>query len=66
MKATIKISDFNFQPSGHGHYKVTYTSPLTNKSWMRTTSDMRLIDLTKNSDEPRKSDLIILKKMCKN
>lgn len=66
MKTTIKITDFNFKPSGYGHYIVTYTSPVTGKSWTKTTSDMPLIDATKNADTPKKYDLITLKKLCKN
>jgi hypothetical protein len=64
---TVKttINDFYFQFAGSGHYKVTYTSPATGKQWTRTTSDMPLIDATKNADEPKRSDLIELKNMCK-
>lgn len=65
MKTTISISDFSFQISGYGHYKVTYTSPVTGKSWMATTNDMPLIDNTKNSSEPKKRDLEILKRVAK-
>jgi hypothetical protein len=57
MKTAISISDFQFSPAGYGHYKVTYTSPVTGKSWKRMTSDMSLIDATKNADEPLKKDL---------
>ena len=63
---TIKLSDFTFQFSGYGHYEVTYTSPVTGKSFMRTTDNMPLIDATKNADEPKKSDLTRLKSYCKN
>jgi hypothetical protein len=66
MKTTIKLSDFSFQFSGHGHYNVTYTSPTTGKSWTKKISDMQLIDATKNADEPKKCHLIELKKLCKN
>ena len=67
MKATnrISISDFSFQFSGYGHYKVTYTSPVTGSSWTATTHDMPLIDETKNADEPKIKDLNRLKAMCK-
>jgi hypothetical protein len=64
MKTTI--SDFTFTFSGHGHYKVTYTSPVTGKIWTRTTDDMPLIDVTKNADNPKRKDLNELKKLCKN
>jgi len=60
MKNLITLSDFNFQFTGHGHYKVTY------KKWSKTTSDMQLIDATKNSDSPKIKDLNELKRMCKN
>lgn len=29
MRAKTSIYDFSFIPSGYGHYKVTYTSPVT-------------------------------------
>lgn len=66
MENTIKITDFSFMPSGYGHYKVKYTSPKTLKSWGTTTSNMRLIDLTQNAENPKVKDLISLKKLCKN
>ena len=65
MKNSIKLSDFYFNFKGHGHYKVTYKSPITNKCWTSTTSDMQLIDATRNSDSPKIKDLNELKKMCK-
>ncbi len=66
MKNSIIISDFTFRPSGHGHYKVTYKSPATGKEWTTLTSNMPLIDVTKNADEPLKKDLDHLKRVCKN
>ena len=60
MKNSITLSDFNFQFTAHGHYKVTY------KKWSKTTTDMQLIDATKNSDAPKIKDLNELKRMCKN
>jgi len=62
----ILITDFTFKFSGHGHYKVTYTSPVTGKKWSQTTNNMSLIDATKNEDYPRRGDLNDLKMMCKN
>jgi len=62
----ISISDFSFQFSGYGHYKVTYQSPTTGKKWTKTTDNMPLIDCTKNADEPLIKDLNILKRMCKS
>jgi hypothetical protein len=62
----MSITEFDFYPSGYGHYRVTYTSPVTGKRWTRTTNDMPLIDATKNSDSPLKKDLQTLKYFCKN
>ena len=61
-----ELNDFTFTFSGHGHYKVTYTSPTTGKEWTRTTDNMTLIDETKNSDKPKRKDLNYLKYFCKN
>lgn len=66
MKAPkITLSDFRFKFTGAGHYKVTYTSPATYKQWTKLITDMPLIDLTKNADEPRKKDLEQLKRTVK-
>lgn len=61
-----RITDFIFSFAGYGHYKVTYTSPVTFKTWTITTSDMHLIDATKNAEEPKRKDLDALKRRCKN
>jgi hypothetical protein len=66
MRAKTSIYDFSFMRSGYGHYKVTYTSPVTGKQWTATTNDMPLIDATKNADEPKRRDLETLKRVCKN
>ena len=66
MTQLIQLSDFNFQFAGYGHYKVTYTSPVTLKSFTITTNNMCIIDETKNSDEPKKLDLLELKRICKS
>ena len=66
MKTSISISDFSFSFAGYGHYKVTYTSPITYKKWTITTNNMPLIDETKNADEPTKRALNDLKRLCKN
>jgi hypothetical protein len=66
MKNQITITDFNFEFTGYGHYKVTYTSPVTGKQWKTTTTDMQLIDDTKNSDMPKVKDLNQLKSICKS
>ena len=57
--------DFNFKFSGHGHYKVTYTSPTTGKMWQKTIDNMPLIDATKNEENPKRSDLNWLKTLVK-
>lgn len=64
MKTTLRDFDFTF--AGYGHYKVTYTSPATGKQWSATISDMELVDATKNSDNPKRKDLEMLKFICKN
>ena len=61
-----KIYDFDFELAGYGHYKVTYTSPATGKKWSVVTSDMTLVDATKNAEEPKRKDLEKLKRFCKN
>lgn len=66
MKTNISIHDFTFEFAGHGHYKVTYTSPKTGKQWHRTVNDMMLIDATKNADNPMKKDLEELKRLVKD
>lgn len=66
MRTRIQLSDFNFQLSGYGHYRVTYTSPATGKQWSMVINDMTLIDTTKNADDPKTKDLNALKWMCKN
>lgn len=60
-----QITDFRFEIAGYGHYKVTYTSPVTGKQWVKTIDNMPLIDATKNAEEPKRIDLDILKKKCK-
>jgi hypothetical protein len=59
-------SDFQFFFNGYGHYKVIYTSPITNRIWTKLTDDMPLIDATKNEDAPKRKDLEMLKFICKN
>lgn len=66
MKTRISILDFKFMIAGYGHYRVTYTSPVTGKQWSTTVNDMPLIDATKNCDNPKQKDLESLKWLCKN
>ena len=61
-----RITDFDFTFSGYGHYKVTYTSPVTGKSWKSVISDMQIIDDTKNSDNPTQVALNSLKSRVKS
>lgn len=58
--------DFDFEFAGRGHYKVTYTSPVTGKKWTCTTDDMPLIDETKREEEPTQVALKRLKNKCKH
>lgn len=62
----MEKSDFNFEFSGHGHYKVTFTSPYTGKKWSKVITDMELIDLTKGEDNPKKINLNQLKNQIKS
>ena len=67
MKATkISTSDFSFLFSGYGCYKVTYTSPLTGKSWIKTTNNMYLIDMVKGNWDAKIVHLNELKRLVKN
>lgn len=66
MRTRISISDFEFRMAGYGHYRVTYTSPVTGKQWSTVINDMTLIDATKNADEPKQKNLEALKWVCKN
>ena len=61
----IQITDFSFLPAGYGHYKVTYTSPVTGTKWSNTINDMPLVDATKNAESPRRRDLETLRRICK-
>jgi len=60
------LSDFRFTPSGYGHYKVTYTSPITGKTWTKINNDMPLVDATKNADGPTQKALNELKRLVKS
>jgi predicted Rdx family selenoprotein len=64
MKTQLKHFKFHF--AGYGHYKVTYTSPVTGKQWEKTINDMTIIDRTKNADTPTAAALLQLKKICKS
>ena len=66
MKTKISINNFSFLKTASGRYSVTYTSPVSGKSWTNSTNDMPLIDATKNEEKPKISDLNALKNICKN
>lgn len=63
--APIRLRHFTFVFVGSGQYRVTYTSPNTRKSLAATITDMTLIDKTKNSECPKRTDLERLKKAIK-
>lgn len=65
MTPKTELSDFTFKFAGHGHYKVTYTSPVTGKQWYCVTNNMPLIDDTKNAGYPKRKHLNELKQLCK-
>ena len=65
VRNKVSISDFRFIFLGKGAYNVIYTSPITGKMWKIRITDMPLIDLTKNSDSPKRKDLEALKAICK-
>jgi hypothetical protein len=62
----MKATDFTILFHGYGHFKVSYTSPITGKSWTTVTNDTQLIDAIKHNDNPKKKDLKALKSICKN
>lgn len=61
----ISRGDFRFMPAGYGHFKVTYTSPVTGNTWTRTTNNMQLVDSIKGEEFPKVQDLQTLKSFCK-
>lgn len=56
---------FSFEFAGSGCYRVVYTSPKTGKQWTVKTTNMSLIDDTKNAEAPKRKDLNDLKRVCK-
>jgi len=46
----IKISDFYLRFVGHGHYRVSYFSPITQKEWSKLVTDMTIIDEFKGTE----------------
>ena len=65
MKTSISKYDFYFEKVYAGHYKVTYTSPVTGKQWKALITDMTLTDAVKYEDEPKVKDLNNLKRIVK-
>lgn len=61
----ISRGDFHFSFAGYGHYKVTYTSPTTGKTWTRTTTDMDIVDSVMRNVDAKIKDLKYLKSFCK-
>ena len=61
----ISITDFNFKPISYGCWLVTYTSPITGKIWTRITSNQAIIDLTKNTENPKQKHLHRLERITK-
>lgn len=59
-------TDFQFLPAGFGRYKVTYYSPVTNKSWSRYITDMSLVDDIKGNDSARVSRMYDLIRTIKS
>lgn len=64
-KNPIHKTDFTFIPNGFGHYKVTYTSPVTGKKWTTVTNKMYLTDKVLHQDFPLIKDMEELKRECK-
>jgi hypothetical protein len=65
MRKLLEITDFTFEFTGYGHYLVTYKLKTTGKKYRATTNNMRLIDATKNCENPKMKDLLELKRICK-
>ena len=61
----ISLIDFSFVKDSCGHYFVQFTSRNTLKSWITLVTDMTLIDSTRNSENPRREDLVTLRNHCK-
>lgn len=62
----ISICDFSREYVCAGHYKVTYTSPMTGKKWCALVTCMSMIDATFNAEKPKRKDFESLKRFCKN
>lgn len=65
MKNTINRTDFTFNQTSYGAYRVTFYGKL-GKWWERDIADMELIDAVKNTPEPTKAAMSRLKRAVKN
>lgn len=68
MKERITKSQFTFIPHGYGSYQVIYQSAYDSRIgryWLRTVTDMELIDATKNTEDPNTADLLALRREVK-
>ena len=65
MKNNISKADFQFLQGGQGRYRVTYTSPVTFKTWAKILTSMPTIDAVRLSDNPTKAALNELKRLVK-
>ena len=63
--SNITLAQFDFAQAGYGHVRVIYTSPITGKKWEKVTNNTKLIDNTKNADQPKRKDLLRLMKEVK-
>lgn len=61
----ISLTDFSFVKDSCGHFFVRFTSRNTRKSWVALVTDMTMIDSTRNSEDPRRADLVRLRRHCK-
>lgn len=57
--------DFEFTRIAYGKYLVRYTSPTTGNYWTRETNDMPMVDSVKNREQPKRKDMVYLKKFIK-
>lgn len=63
-KKKLSKGNFDFQFTGYGHYQVMYTTA-TGRQYGCTTTDMFIIDATKNEPDPLQKDLRALARMCR-
>jgi len=45
-----QISDFYIRFVGHGHYRISYFSPKTEKEWTKLVTDMTIVDEFKGTE----------------